>query len=76
MRRFVWALVVLLALVHYDFWYWDDPRVVLGFVPIGLAYHAGFSLACGITWFLAVHFAWPREIEEWAGAGDEREVSR
>ena len=70
MRRFVWALVALLAVVHYDFWYWGDASLVLGFVPIGLAYHAAYSLACGLTWLVAVFLAWPREVEEWAEATD------
>ena len=68
MRRFVWALVALLAVVHYDFWYWGDASLVLGFVPIGLAYHAAYSLACGLTWLAVVYLAWPREVEEWAEA--------
>jgi len=71
MRRLVWALVALLAIVHWDFWYWDDRTLVFGFLPIGLAYQALFSLACGLTWWLAVRFAWPGELEEWAAAGDE-----
>lgn len=71
MRRFVWGLVILLAVLHYDFWYWDDRTLLFGFVPVGLAYHAAFSLACGLTWFLAVHLAWPTEIERWADEGEE-----
>lgn len=71
MRKLVWVLVVLLAILHFDFWYWDDRTLVFGFLPIGLAFHAGFSLACGVVWLMAVKFAWPEHIEEWAG-GDDR----
>ena len=63
--------VALLAVLHYDFWYWDDTSLLFGFMPIGLAYHAVFSLACVGVWFLAVTLAWPRELEEWADVGDE-----
>ena len=70
MRNFVWFLVVVLAIAHFDFWYWDDKTLVFGFLPIGLAFHAGFSISCGVVWFLAVHFAWPKEVEAWA---DENE---
>lgn len=79
MRRFVWVLAVVLALLHYDFWYWNDRTLVFGFMPVGLAYQAVYSLLCGLTWYLAVVFAWPTHIEEWAsdeGWEDaEREVS-
>ena len=37
MRKLIWILVVLLGVLHYDFWYWDDPTLVAGFVPVGLA---------------------------------------
>ena len=78
MRSLVWILALVLAVLHYDFWYWDDRSLVFGFVPIGLAYPAGFSLACGALWFMAVKCACPTHIEEWAdhetdgGAGEER----
>ena len=73
MRRFVWGTVIVLAVLHWDFWYWDDGSLLFGFLPVGLGFHAAFSIACGLVWFLAVHLAWPREIEEWAdGADGER----
>ena len=56
--RVVWGLVIALAILHYDFWYWDDRTLVLGFLPVGLAFHALFSLACGLTWAAATRFAW------------------
>ncbi len=65
-RRVVTALFVLLFVVHHDGWWWADRRLVLGFLPIGLAYHALFSIAAGLLWALANHFAWPDEIERWA----------
>ena len=71
MRTAVWVLVALLAILHYDFWYWDDTTLVFGFIPVGLAYQAGYSLACGILWAMAVTFAWPADLEAWADAGDD-----
>jgi len=63
-KRLVIALLTLLAILHQDFWYWDsiDP-LVFGFVPIGLAYHIGVSIAAGILWALAVHYCWPRDVD-------------
>ncbi|GEM_PF-271120 len=59
MKVAVWSLVVLLIILHQDVWLWDDATLVGGIVPMGLFYHACISLAAGITWFLAIKFAWP-----------------
>lgn len=62
----MWSIVVILFVVHQDFWWWDDKTLVFNFLPIGLFYHALFSVAAGLTWALANKFAWPDHIEEWA----------
>ena len=63
MKYVVWGLVVLLVILHQDNWFWDDARLVFGFMPIALLYHAGLSVAAGITWYLATIFAWPDHLE-------------
>lgn len=65
MKILVFSLIVVLAIIHQDFWWWDriDP-LVFGFVPIGLAYQAGVSLAAGILWMCAVKYCWPAGMEE------------
>ena len=55
----VWGLVLLLLIIHQDNWFWDDNTLVFGFMPIGLLYHAGISVAAATTWYLATLFAWP-----------------
>jgi hypothetical protein len=62
----VWGAFVVLVVLHHDGWWWDDRRLVFGFLPIGLAYHAAYSLAAGILWALASRYAWPSHLEEWA----------
>jgi hypothetical protein len=64
MKRVVVVSLVLLALLHQDFWYWDriEP-LVFGFIPIGLAYHMGVSIAAAILWAMAVHYCWPRNVD-------------
>ena len=62
----VWGIVILLAILHQDFWNWDNKILVFGFMPIGLMYHAVFSLVCAGTWALAIKYCWPTHIEEWA----------
>ncbi len=44
-------LIVLLFLLHNDFWFWKTPQLVLG-LPIGLLYHIGFCLV--VTLLMAV----------------------
>ena len=65
-KKFVWLLFVLMFLAHQDFWWWDDSSLVLGFLPIGLAYHALFSMACAGLGWLAIKKAWPSELEAFA----------
>lgn len=43
----LYCLLVLLFLLHNDFWLWETPRLVLG-LPIGLLYHIGFCLAAAL----------------------------
>ncbi|MFT7487226.1 MAG: hypothetical protein ACI9F9_003086 [Candidatus Paceibacteria bacterium] len=68
--KFAWGLILVLAIVHFDFWAWEDDSLVFGFMPIGLAYHAGLSILAAMGWALVVTFDWPEGIEEWAAAGD------
>ena len=76
-KALVWGLFLLLFLAHQDFWLWADDSLVFGFMPMGLAYHALFSVACSCLWALAVFKAWPEEIERWAEeetSGEEEEA--
>ena len=61
------SLVVLLIVLHQDNWFWNDGRLVFGFMPIGLFYHACISIAAAVTWYLAIKLAWPAELEFTAG---------
>jgi len=63
MKYVVWILVVALAILHQDVWYWHDGTLVFGFLPITLLYHVCISIGAGITWFLAVQYAWPKDLE-------------
>jgi len=66
-RVIVWTLFVALFVLHQDWWWWDDATLVLGgTLPVGLAWHAGFSIAAAALWLLAVKAAWPSEVEAWA----------
>ncbi len=49
---------VVLAVLHQDVWNWDKADLVFGFMPIGLAYHAGYSLVAALFWAVVMKFAW------------------
>jgi hypothetical protein len=74
-RKLVWFLVLALFVLHQDFWWWDQRTLILGFLPIGLAYHAAFSLAAAVVWALAIRFAWPASIEAWAEHGEDGDTA-
>ena len=64
MRTAVLAFSVLvLYLLHQDFWFWRDGTLVFGVMPVGLFYHAVYCLACAALMWALVKFAWPRELE-------------
>ena len=59
------ALVVAFLVLQQDFWWWKDPApLVFGFLPIGLAYHAGYSIGAALLMALLVKLVWPRHLEE------------
>lgn len=70
MRKFVAALAVALFALHHDFWNWNNQSLWFGFLPAGLGYHMLYSIAAASLWAFASHFAWPREIEEFAQGTD------
>ena len=62
----VWGLFLLMFILHQDKWWWDDGHLVFGFLPIGLAFHAAFSLGCAALGWIAIKMAWPYELEAFA----------
>jgi hypothetical protein len=65
MKRILLVLaVVALYVLHQDIWFWRTAHpLVFGFIPIGLFYHAGFSVAVSLLMWLLVTFAWPSHLE-------------
>ncbi len=72
-QRLIVLLAIALAILHQDFWNWDSDALVFGFMPIGLFYHACYSLAAVCLWALTIKIAWPRHIEDWAEGGEDNE---
>ncbi len=74
MSRVIWILILLLIILHQDNWFWADPHLVFGFMPVGLFYHACLSVAAAIVWWLAIRYAWPGDLD--SGEPERLEVSR
>ena len=68
-------VVVVLLIIHQDSWWWDDESLVMGFMPVGLAYHATYSLLAAAIWALAIKFAWPSHLEALAEEPVEPEAA-
>ncbi|HET7745774.1 MAG TPA: DUF3311 domain-containing protein, partial [Vicinamibacteria bacterium] len=57
-----------------DIWNWRTARpLVFGAVPIGLAYHAAYSIGASILLAILVRFAWPAALEREAEAHEPPE---
>ena len=76
MKKVVFLLAILLGILHQDFWNWSNAGLVLGFIPVGLFYHACYSMAAACLWAFAIKFAWPSEIVAWADSDDDKEASK
>lgn len=65
MRKIIYVLFVLLIFAHQDFWWWHSEKpLILGFIPIGLAWHVGISIGAACLGALAVKYAWPADVDE------------
>jgi hypothetical protein len=63
-RKLMWVLFAALVVLHHDRWFWNDGRLVFGFLPIGLGYQMLISLGASLLWGWAAFFAWPDELDE------------
>ncbi len=61
-RGLLYSLLVLLFLLHNDFWFWETPQIVLG-LPVGLLYHIGYCLVAALLMaaFVKAHGDWGEE---------------
>ena len=66
MKRALLAIIVgALYVLHQDFWFWRTAHpLVLGFIPIGLFYHACYTVAAALVMWMLVRYAWPSHLEE------------
>jgi hypothetical protein len=63
MKWILALLVIAVYLLHQDYWNWTDKSLVFGFMPKGLAYHAGYSFLAAVMMWILVKAAWPEQLE-------------
>jgi hypothetical protein len=57
-------MTAALFALHQDFWFWRDARpLVFGFLPIGLFYHAAYTVAISALMLVLVRTHWPSHLE-------------
>jgi hypothetical protein len=67
-RALLLILVGALYVLHQDVWFWRAARpLVFGFIPIGLFYHACYTVVIALVMWLLVKHAWPSHLEERVG---------
>jgi hypothetical protein len=67
---FFWLFFFLMLFLHQDFWNWSTEAISFLGMPIGLFYHALFSVACSLLGAWAVIRAWPAKWEKYADVKD------
>jgi len=63
-KLLLFLMVVLVYVLHQDYWNWKNAELIFGFLPMGLAYHAGFSILASIMMAVLVAVAWPKHLED------------
>jgi len=63
-RALIISFFVLLAVLHQDFWWKADPTLVLGVLPISLAYHLVWTFLVAFGWFLVGKYCWPVGLDQ------------
>ncbi len=56
-------MIAVIYILHQDNWNWSSTDVVFGFLPVGLAYHAGYSILATVMMAVLVKCAWPEHLE-------------
>ena len=64
------VIVAVFYALHQDVWFWREARpFVFGFLPIGLFYHAVYTVGISLFMWILVRTHWPSHLED---AHDER----
>src|SRR5262245_43558796 len=74
-RALLVIMVGALYVLHQDFWFWRTANpLVFGFIPVGLFYHACYTIVVALAMLTLVSKAWPAWLEERHGEGETGRV--
>jgi hypothetical protein len=66
-------LILAVFLLHQDCWNWKKAGpFVFGFLPVGLAYHAGYAILAAVMMAVLVKFAWPKELDRFESEREDK----
>jgi hypothetical protein len=58
-------ITALVYALHQDVWFWRSARpLVFGFLPIGLFYHAAYTVSICVLMWVLVRTHWPSHLED------------
>lgn len=58
------ALIAVLYVLHQDLWFWRQARpLIFGALPIGLFYHAAYTVVTSIVLAVLVKILWPANLD-------------
>jgi hypothetical protein len=61
------VLIAVLYALHQDLWFWREARpLVFGVLPVGLFYHAAYTVATALALWGLVRLIWPRHLDSQA----------
>jgi hypothetical protein len=71
-QKIVFLLVLVVIILHQDFWFWTNKTLVFDFLPIGLVYHGLYTVLAAVTMWILVKVAWPKEFDDVEGQDGEQ----
>ena len=58
------VLTAVLYVMHQDVWFWRRATpLVFGVLPIGLFYHAAYTLATAVALWWLIRLIWPAHLD-------------
>ena len=64
MRYFAAIAIVTLIVLHQDWWNWRAVRPFVLGLPVGLWYHAAYTLAAAGLMAILVRYFWPEDYHD------------
>jgi O-antigen ligase len=65
------AIIAAMYALHQDIWFWGEARpLVFGILPVGLFYHAAFTMVTPLALLGLVRLIWPSHLDP-DGRSDE-----